>query len=223
MSFNLKTLIFLLPITILLFPVTVFAQSDDGWDEETLIDISIIGNPVINLDSSNTLLRLYVDITNFDPSDGYYFLRVIQSSTDTVISEENIIIREKSNGKAGADVAHLVTEDEIEHTGILQGDYEIQVFTEFGSAVGNATFAIIKPSESITPISSLELSESGNTTNESNESDKINENNSELINSKKIPDWVKNIFIMYSYDEISENELLNAIKYLIEQGIIEIN
>ena len=42
-------------------------------------------------------------------------------------------------------------------------------------------------------------------------------------NSKKIPDWVKNIFIWYGQDQVSENDLLNAIKFLINQGIIKIN
>ena len=49
------------------------------------------------------------------------------------------------------------------------------------------------------------------------------DNESELINAKKIPDWVKNIFILYSYDEITENELINALTFLIEEGVIEIS
>jgi hypothetical protein len=193
-------------LLVLLLPTNISAQSDEGWDDETIIDVSIVGESVINLDSSNTLLRAYVDITNFDPSDGYYYLRIIQPATDTIISEEEIIIREKSNGEAGADVAHLITEDEISHTGILQGNYDLLVFTEFGNAVGNATFSIIKPS---IPINQT--------------SEELTEDESELINTKKIPDWVKNIFVLYSYDEISEDELINALKYLIDQNIIEIN
>ncbi|MCE9653383.1 MAG: murein transglycosylase [Nitrosarchaeum sp.] len=41
-------------------------------------------------------------------------------------------------------------------------------------------------------------------------------------NSKKIPDWVKNIFIWYGQDKISEDDVLNAIKFLINQEIIKI-
>jgi len=40
--------------------------------------------------------------------------------------------------------------------------------------------------------------------------------------SSKIPDWVKNIFVWYSQDQVSEDELLNAIKYLITEGILVI-
>lgn len=43
----------------------------------------------------------------------------------------------------------------------------------------------------------------------------------EIENSKqKIPQWVREIFVWYSQDQISEEELLNAIKYLIQQDII---
>jgi len=38
--------------------------------------------------------------------------------------------------------------------------------------------------------------------------------------TSKIPDWVKNIFVWYSQDQVSEDELLNAIKYLITEGIL---
>ena len=36
----------------------------------------------------------------------------------------------------------------------------------------------------------------------------------------KIPLWVKNIFGWYAADQVSEDELLNAIKYLINEGIL---
>ena len=38
--------------------------------------------------------------------------------------------------------------------------------------------------------------------------------------TKKIPSWMKSIFGLYSQDQISEDELLNAIKYLIDEGIL---
>jgi hypothetical protein len=49
------------------------------------------------------------------------------------------------------------------------------------------------------------------------------ENKSQLENTQEIPDWVKNIFILYSDGSITENELISALKFLIEQGIIKIN
>jgi len=222
MSYEIKVILTFSIIASFLFPTLIFAQSDEGWEAETIIDVSIVGDPVINLDSTNTLLRVYVDITNFDPSDGYYFLRVIQSATNTIISEDEIIIREKSNGEAGADVGHLVREDELGTTANMLGNYEVVVFTEHGSVIGNATFSVIKPSEPI-PQSPVFLEYNETSTEIDEETDQSSETESELINAKKIPDWVKNIFVLYSYDEISEDELINALTYLIDQGIIEIN
>lgn len=220
MSYQIKVLIFFSVIATFLIPTNILAESDEGWDSETIIDVSIVGDSIINLDSTNTLLRVYVDITNFDPSDGYYFLRIIQSATNTIISEDNIIIREKSNGKAGADVAHLVTEGELGTTADMLGNYDVIVFTENGGVTGNTTFTVIKPSEPINL--STEFLEYNETSTElSEENDQSSE--TELINAKKIPDWVKNIFVLYSYDEISEDELINALTFLIDQGIIEIN
>jgi hypothetical protein len=39
----------------------------------------------------------------------------------------------------------------------------------------------------------------------------------------KIPSWIKNIFIWYGKGSISDDELLGAIKFLIQQGIIKLN
>jgi len=138
MSSAIKVLVFFSILATLLIPTNILAESDEGWDAETIIDVSIVGDSVINLDSPNTLLRVYVDITNFDPSDGYYFLRIIQSATNTIISEDNIVIREKSNGEAGADVAHLVREDKLGTTADMLGNYDVIVFTENGGVIGNA-------------------------------------------------------------------------------------
>ena len=39
----------------------------------------------------------------------------------------------------------------------------------------------------------------------------------------KIPEWVKNIFTWYSQGQISEDEVLNAIKFLVNEGIINLD
>ena len=40
--------------------------------------------------------------------------------------------------------------------------------------------------------------------------------------SGQIPSWVTNIFIWYAEDKIGESELLNALQYLIKEGILVI-
>ncbi len=41
-----------------------------------------------------------------------------------------------------------------------------------------------------------------------------------LGEQSKIPEWVRNIFVWYAQDDISEKELLNAIQFLINEKII---
>jgi hypothetical protein len=43
------------------------------------------------------------------------------------------------------------------------------------------------------------------------------------ISEQKIPEWVRNIFIWYAQDLVSEDELLNAIKFLVQQDIIKLD
>ena len=39
----------------------------------------------------------------------------------------------------------------------------------------------------------------------------------------KLPDWIKNIFVWYGQGQISEDDVLNAIAFLVENQIIQIN
>jgi hypothetical protein len=220
---------------IFLIPASYVANADNqtSWENETQINISIVGNSIINLDSDNKLLRAYVDIVNHDPRDGYYYLRIIQPITDKIISEEEIIIREKSNDKAGADIAHMFNEEELSNDGVpILGDYKIEVFSEKGIAIGTGTFSIIKPStpQNIPFIENSESIESDtNTSEETVQTDKTVSTeksvglDSELKNVQHIPAWVKNIFVLYADGSITENELISALKFLIEQEIIIIN
>jgi len=41
--------------------------------------------------------------------------------------------------------------------------------------------------------------------------------------SQKIPEWVRNIFVWYAQDQVSEDELLNAIKFLVQEDIIRLD
>ena len=39
---------------------------------------------------------------------------------------------------------------------------------------------------------------------------------------KKIPDWIKNVFVWYAQDKVTEEELLRAIEFLVNQNVIQI-
>ena len=44
----------------------------------------------------------------------------------------------------------------------------------------------------------------------------------DIENDKQIPEWIKNIFGWYGDDLISEKELLSAITFLVNDGIINL-
>ena len=235
MSAEIKSWLLVSIFVIFLIPTSYVAKADEetSWEEESQISVSIVGNSIINLDSDNRLIRAYVDILNFNPSDGFYYMRIVQTPTDKIITEKEIVIREKSNGEAGTDIAYLIDDDVINTNGtIIQGDYAIEVFSENGNSIGATTFSIIKPSvsQNILVIENPESEESDTDTTEENDqtgktesAEESIEIESELENVQNIPDWVKNIFILYADGNITENELISALKFLIEQGIIEIN
>tara|TARA_Y100001936_G_C16003389_1_gene629207 strand:- start:54 stop:872 length:819 start_codon:yes stop_codon:yes gene_type:complete len=64
-------------------------------------------------------------------------------------------------------------------------------------------------------LSPLEMSLDGTTTQNAIEPPEVK--------SQKIPEWVKNIFAWYSQGQISEDEVLGAIKFLVNQGIIDLS
>jgi len=225
--------IFMLSVFFLIFLIpNSFAEEESawsGWEEESEINVSIVGSSVINLDTNNRLIRAYVDIVNFNPSDGYYTMKIIQPITGKIITEKEIVVREKSNGKAGTDVAYLINDDEItENNTAILGDYSFEVSSARGNSIGGAIFSIIYPSQSgITSISEeSDLEEVTDEIDDLSESENIDEQiveETEIDNIQKIPDWVKNIFILYVDGSITENELINALTFLIDQGIIVVN
>ena len=147
----------------------IFAESDKPWENESIINVSIIGNSIIDLDSNDTLIRAYVDITNYNPADGYYMMRVIQIPTNQIIYDKEIVIREKSNGEAGADVAYMInTDDILQHGTDVLGDYTIEIYSEEGTAIGQTFFSLISSVEQLKELKAEQLS-SQNVSENSNE------------------------------------------------------
>jgi len=48
---------------------------------EQTLEISIIGESVIILDEANRFIRAHIEVNPFNPSDGIYFFKVTQIST----------------------------------------------------------------------------------------------------------------------------------------------
>ncbi len=58
---------------------------------------------------------------------------------------------------------------------------------------------------------------------EDNIEDLVEDNVEDTVESEKIPSWVHDIFVWYADETISEDELLDAIEYLISEGTITLN
>jgi len=175
-------------------------------DEDTIISIIIIGESEFYLDSDNKMVRAKVVIENFDPGDGYYFMRVSDSSGN-VVKETEILPKNKGNEIWGTELAHIITNEAPE-------TFQILIYTEFGTATATTTISLLETK----PIVQQAVKE------EADEPEPVLEPEPEVIEEpkQKLPDWVRNIFIWYGEGQIGEDELIGALQFLIKEGIIEV-
>ena len=196
-----KIVVLIVICLIPLFIVPAFA------DEDTIISIIIIGESEFYLDSDNKLFRAKVVIENFDPAgDGYYFMRVSDSSGN-VVKETEILPKYKGNEIWGTEFAHIIT-NEVPET------FQILIYTEFGTATATETISLLETK----PIVQQAVKE------EAKETEPILKLEPEVIEEpeQKLPDWVRNIFIWYAEEQISEDVLIGALQFLIKEGIIQV-
>jgi len=214
--------------------------------ELTQIKVTIVGESIINLDETNRLMRANVEVQNYDSSgDGYYYMQLIQPG-GRIISEEEILMAPKANQLWGVQIAGMLDDEKITKGGKpVLGQYEIKVITELGSATESAYFTIIKPSdpqgyietveEEISPtlqdnnstsITETENEQDNNSTSITeieNEQEELLED-SELISNgeiePKVPEWVRNIALWYGEGILSEDEFIDAIRFLIKEGVV---
>ena len=200
--------------------------------ELTQIKVILKGETVINLDETNRLMRASVEVLNYDAAgDGYFYMQLIQPG-GKIISEEEIMISSRANQMWGSEIGGMLDDEKIMKGGKpVLGQYEIKVFTELGTATGSAYFTIIKPSDPQTSIEKVEeeisptLQENNSTsiTEIENEQEEVVED-SELISNgvvdQKVPEWVKNIALWYGQGILSEDEFIDAIRFLIKEGVV---
>jgi hypothetical protein len=207
----------------LLTAIILFQTHQVFADEELpIITIDFLSGNVIDLDKNPQMIRADVQIQNYNPQDGYHFMKVIRLSDGEIIKDTEILPKligsDVSDNLYGVQILHYLEPDVDEESNI--GNYELIIYSEFGSAETTSTFSIIK--------SSMPEPISQNTVEELvTPEEEINEEESEiepLVESEsKIPSWVHEIFVWYANETISETELLAALEYLISQGTININ
>ncbi len=196
------------------------AQQVYAEEELPIITIDFISGNIIDLDEGPQMVRANVEIQNYNPQDGYHFMQVIRLSDGEIIKDSEIFPRNITNELFGVQVSHYLVPDEFEEE--VLGDYEIRIFSEFGSSEADEIFSIVKSSSTATSntIQELVTPEEELDTSEANEDSEI-----EIFeqSESKIPSWVHDIFVWYADKTITENELLSALEYLIAQGILDVN
>ncbi len=184
-------------------------------DETTQVEI-ILSEPKMDYDSTNRLVRATVEITNYKPAEGYYFMRVTNLVTEEVLKDSEILPKYKGNDIWGLEIAQLIPDDVAKED--ILGDYQIEIYSEYGSATASTIFSIIDP-YTASELSSEQSGELVPLVVESNELETETTQESE----SRLPSWIRDIFIWYAEGTISETELINAIEFLVNQEIININ
>ena len=195
----------------LMFPISAHAE------ETTQVEITLLNESEIDFDSTDRLLRANIDITNYDPQDGYYFMKITNLQTDEIIKDFEIMPKYKGDDVWGVQIAHLIP-SQIEKEEIV-GDYQIDIYSEYGLAKASTLFSVIDPNKPNT----LSLEQTGQVENLIAESDELEEEITEPQKESTLPSWVKDIFVWYAAGTLSEIELLNAIEFLASEGIINIS
>jgi len=205
-----------------LFSVIMLFQAQQVYGEEELpiITIDFISGNIIDLDKGPQMVRASVEIQNYNPQDGYHFMQVIRLSDGEIIKDTEIIPKNITNELFGVQISHYLVPDEFDEE--LLGDYELRIYSEFGSSEADEIFSIVKSSSTVSSntIQELVTSEEELDTLEANKDSEV-----EIFeqSESKIPSWVHDIFVWYADKTISENELLSALEYLIAQGILDVN
>jgi len=192
-----------------------FAESSD-----TIITVQMKGPSTFYLDQSNQIIRATVEIQNYTPSDGIYFMKVTHVPTQRVMKNFDIHPRDIGNDVWAVQIAYPFLESDIKiGDQAFLGEFEILIKTEFGSQTASTTFSIFEYTygpESIPEITSTPELEPTLEPEPTPQSEPANST------TNKIPEWVKDIFLWYSQDQISEDEIISAIQYLVNEGIIKL-
>ena len=202
--------------------VGLFSINYSFADEELpIINIELIDGNIIDLDQGTQFFRANIDIENYDPRDGYHYMKVTRLSDNEIIKNTEILPKQMDEDLWQVQILHYI--DTTLPNDELLGDYELEIYSEFGLVSSGTKISIIK--SSIPQISTnstdtvLAVTSEPEEITESAESTEV-----ELIEEEsEIPDWIRDIFVWYAEGTITETDLLSALQYLINQGIIDVD
>ena len=127
--------------------------------ESTQIDASLIGNSAIDVNGEvgDRLVRAYAQFANFDISEKYFNVDVIQLETGNVVSSSQVNVYSTSDGLIdfGSLVGYLVNDRDICSydmsnaaegsvcTDVMTGNYQIEISTRNGIMAEPVQFSIL--------------------------------------------------------------------------------
>ncbi|MFB5597416.1 MAG: hypothetical protein ACE5RJ_00140 [Nitrosopumilaceae archaeon] len=203
-------IVFMLFAVSFLFPIH-FVHAEE---EPTEIVIEFLNGDVVDLDAGTQMIRADITIYNYNPQDGFHYMEVTRLSDGTVIKHGDILPSYIEDNVYGVQILHYL-DPSVTDASVL-GDYELRIHSDFGAAQAIAPFSIIKSSQ--TPIASQNSEVLEATSEEDSEQDLELE---EIIESEsRIPAWIRDIFVWFAEGQIGEDDLLSAIKFLVESDII---
>ena len=139
---------YLATLFVLLAAMTIPLAYASGTTE---VKVTTVGGSIIDLDSleKDRTVRVYGEFVDFDLSDGYFLMKIIQPSTGKIISESKIYVASTAEGliNFNSHVVYLISDEAIKNGNIMTGDYQMQITTKDGSAVEHIPFSIIDTRE----------------------------------------------------------------------------
>jgi len=128
---------------------------------QTQISLASLGNTEIDLawNEEDRLVQTWTEFSNFNPNDGSFTVKIIQSETGKVVSDSTIqvITQSQSSGiDFNSSVWYVVNAEDIcqneefdaktsswTKCDPLTGQYEMQITTNDGSVVESTSFTIV--------------------------------------------------------------------------------
>ena len=126
-------------------PSTSDQDTRNTKSSEKIITIQMIGPSTFYLDAPSQIIRASVEIQNFTPSDGTYFMKVTHLPTNKVLKDFEIYPKASGNDMWSVQVAYPILESDIKvGDQTLFGEFEIQIRTEKGSQTASTKFSILE-------------------------------------------------------------------------------
>jgi len=126
--------------------------------ESTQVDATLIGNSVIDVrgDDGDRLVRVFAQFANFDTSEKYFNVNVIQSESGNTVSSSPVYVLSTSDGliNFGSLVGYHVNDKDICSydmsdanedavcTDVMSGQYKIEIATKDGTVLASEQISI---------------------------------------------------------------------------------